>query len=184
MYIHNRNGYRIKDATDPIWYSLNEYNYKIFCTLTFYHQNHRDDSAKASALRVGLLKRFLTNFRCYFKLNQKNFEFFYSIEQSSLNDYHIHLLFSNRGLEDKDVQSIYNYIVFIWNKVCDSPFCKLHMDEVKEETKTRLVRYVSKRNIDPLSGIIDADNYMSPALFKTLKKIADSKDGKTLTLQS
>jgi len=172
MYASDYYKYRTKDTTDPIWYSLNKVNYRLYITFTFFYESQKEESQKGNIIRTEILKRFFYIFRAYFKMNKKELEMFYCFEKNLNDEYHVHCIISNKGIERYSFIFLYNFIVNIWNRVCNAPFSIIDIKEVDNHTKRDLVRYIAKRKKNFKFGIEDKNYYISDGLLSALKRLA------------
>lgn len=172
MYLFSQYKYKTKDTTDPIWYSLNKYNYRLYVTFTFFYESQKENTIKAENLRKEILKRFFYIFRAYFKMKKNDLEIFYCYEKNKNDETHVHCIIGHNGIECYSFGFLYNFIVNLWGKVCKSPFSIIDIKEVDNETKKELVRYIAKRRKNFYYGIEDKDYFISNGLRLALMKLA------------
>ncbi|NBP02612.1 MAG: hypothetical protein EBU90_21325 [Proteobacteria bacterium] len=167
-YYNNR---IIKDTTDPIYYSLMKVDWRFFCTFTYNKRFFIKNDIKEQEMLKVVPKKFFNSLRSYFRLKNKELEYYCIHEKDDNLRTHIHCLISRNCAKHINYFDFINFTVSRWNSLNGGYNTQKDIQLVRQDKKQELVRYVSKRAFCPRQGIQDNDYFLSKGLFKSLIKM-------------
>jgi len=172
MFNFNDNGIIVKDTTDPIVYSLNNIKLRLFTTLTFNQKALNEPFKPKKAVIIEKTKIFLNSLRAYFRISKRNYIFFCLYEKNQAHDIHLHLLFSQKALNNINYFDLLEFITRKWDALNLQEKVEKDIQLVNQSKIKNLTRYVSKRKANQKDGIIDLDYFIPKSFFKEIRYLS------------